>query len=216
MNENFAVEGLPRANGRIAATWTDEAVARLLAMIERGVHFHDIAAELGSTEKACRAKWDRVKANNGEIIKPRASIKDPNIRRGLKFLALLREHHPERMVGTIEPPKKKAAPLKPAKPRQHPTIGDIKRAACCRFSISRDELCSSNRQPHLVTARHIAMYLAKTLTPQTLRGIGNAFGGRDHKTVMDASKAVAALLAAGDLPTKHAVETITARLRHAD
>jgi chromosomal replication initiation ATPase DnaA len=34
--------------------------------------------------------------------------------------------------------------------------------------------------------RHIAMYLAKVLTPRTLPDIGRRFGGRDHTTILSA------------------------------
>ncbi len=62
------------------------------------------------------------------------------------------------------------------------------------FSMSVDELCSSARNRPLVTARQIAMYLARELTEMSLPRIGKAFGGRDHTTVMHAKSKIAALM----------------------
>ena len=62
------------------------------------------------------------------------------------------------------------------------------------FSMSVEELCSSARNRPLVTARQIAMYLARELTEMSLPRIGKAFGGRDHTTVMHAKSKIAALM----------------------
>jgi len=45
-------------------------------------------------------------------------------------------------------------------------------------------LCSKSRNKELTQARHVAMFLMKKLTQQSLRDIGNFLGGRDHSTVM--------------------------------
>jgi chromosomal replication initiator protein len=42
----------------------------------------------------------------------------------------------------------------------------------------------------VVTARQIAMYLAKELTNSSLKTIGLHFGGRDHSTVIHAYQSV--------------------------
>ncbi|MFW5933906.1 MAG: helix-turn-helix domain-containing protein, partial [Actinomycetota bacterium] len=62
------------------------------------------------------------------------------------------------------------------------------------FSLSVEELCSSSRNRPLVTARQIAMYLARELTEMSLPRIGKAFGGRDHTTVMHAKSKIASLM----------------------
>ena len=58
------------------------------------------------------------------------------------------------------------------------------------FGLTLDDLCSPNRTRQLVTARQIAMYLTRELTDLSLPKIGQAFGGRDHTTVMHADRKI--------------------------
>jgi chromosomal replication initiator protein len=59
------------------------------------------------------------------------------------------------------------------------------------FSLTVEDLCSPSRNRQLVTARQIAMYLARELTDLSLpEVIGKAFGGRDHTTVMHANRKI--------------------------
>ena len=62
------------------------------------------------------------------------------------------------------------------------------------FELSLDELCSSRRTRQLVLARQIAMYLCRELTDLSLPKIGQAFGGRDHTTVMHATNKIGSLI----------------------
>ena len=62
------------------------------------------------------------------------------------------------------------------------------------FDLTLDDLCSPNRTRQLVTARQIAMYLTRELTDLSLPKIGQAFGGRDHTTVMHANTKIGALM----------------------
>ena len=52
------------------------------------------------------------------------------------------------------------------------------------FGLSRDDLVSPNRSRPLTNARHIAMYLLRECTGQSLVKIGEIFGGRDHSTAL--------------------------------
>lgn len=62
------------------------------------------------------------------------------------------------------------------------------------FSLSLDDLCSTSRTRQLVLARQIAMYLCRELTDLSLPKIGQAFGGRDHTTVMHATQKIGGLM----------------------
>ena len=50
------------------------------------------------------------------------------------------------------------------------------------FSLSVHDLISANRSRPLTTARHVAMYLMRECSGQSLVKIGETFGGRDHTT----------------------------------
>ena len=59
-----------------------------------------------------------------------------------------------------------------------------------RFSIKVSDLRGKKRTKVITHPRHISMYLARQLTPQSLQDIGGYFGGRDHTTVLHASRAI--------------------------
>jgi chromosomal replication initiator protein len=63
------------------------------------------------------------------------------------------------------------------------------------FSLSVEDLCGTSRSRVLVNARQIAMYLCRELTELSLPKIGQAFGGRDHTTVMHADRKIRQLMA---------------------
>ena len=62
------------------------------------------------------------------------------------------------------------------------------------FRITIEDLCGPSRSRTLVTARQIAMYLCRELTDLSLPKIGQAFGGRDHTTVMHADRKIRQLI----------------------
>lgn len=63
------------------------------------------------------------------------------------------------------------------------------------FGVTMDDLTGGSRSRVLVTARQIAMYLCRELTDLSLPKIGQAFGGRDHTTVMHADRKIRQLMA---------------------
>jgi len=70
------------------------------------------------------------------------------------------------------------------------SIEEIQRSVCEYFSLPEDLLRAKTRKQEVVTARQIAMYLAKELTNSSLKTIGLHFGGRDHSTVIHAYQSV--------------------------
>lgn len=55
---------------------------------------------------------------------------------------------------------------------------------CSKHRVTKGELLSARRQPHLVVARHEAMYRMIKETSMSLPAIGRRMGGRDHTTVL--------------------------------
>lgn len=81
------------------------------------------------------------------------------------------------------------------------------------FSVTVDALCSADRSRVLVTARQISMYLCRELTDLSLPKIGQAFGGRDHTTVMHAYRKIATQMAE-KRTTFNQVTELTNRIKH--
>jgi len=64
------------------------------------------------------------------------------------------------------------------------TIFTIQQAVAKEWGVTVDGLRSKTRTKTLTTPRQIAMYLVRELLSTQLVEIGNAFGGRDHSTVI--------------------------------
>ena len=80
------------------------------------------------------------------------------------------------------------------------------------FSITREELLGPSRSRPLVTARQVAMYLCRELTPLSLPKIGDAFGGRDHTTVMHAESKIRTQMGEREAVYSQ-IQELTARIR---
>jgi chromosomal replication initiator protein len=70
------------------------------------------------------------------------------------------------------------------------TADQIMEATSEYFGVSMDDLRGHSRSRVLVNARQVAMYLCRELTDLSLPRIGQAFGGRDHTTVMHADRKI--------------------------
>jgi len=70
------------------------------------------------------------------------------------------------------------------------TIENIQKTVAEYYKIRVADLLSKRRNRSIARPRQIAMALAKELTNHSLPEIGDAFGGRDHTTVMHACKKV--------------------------
>ncbi len=70
------------------------------------------------------------------------------------------------------------------------TMETIQKRVADHFQIRLADMTSKRRPNNIAIPRQIAMYLSRTLTKHSLQEIGDAFGGRDHGTVIHACKAV--------------------------
>ncbi len=73
------------------------------------------------------------------------------------------------------------------------TIDNIQKTVAQYYKLRVSDLVSKRRTRSIARPRQVAMALAKELTNHSLPEIGDAFGGRDHTTVMHACRKVAEL-----------------------
>lgn len=74
------------------------------------------------------------------------------------------------------------------------TIENIQKTVAEYFKIKVADLLSKRRNRSVTRPRQIAMTLAKELTNHSLPEIGDAFGGRDHTTVLHAYRKIKELI----------------------
>jgi chromosomal replication initiator protein len=70
------------------------------------------------------------------------------------------------------------------------TIANIQKTVAEYYKIRVSDLHSARRSRSITRPRQIAMSLSKELTDQSLPEVGDAFGGRDHTTVLYACKKI--------------------------
>ena len=80
------------------------------------------------------------------------------------------------------------------------------------FALTIEDLCGPSRARGLAHARQVAMYLCRNLTQLSLPKIGQAFGGRDHTTVMHANRKVRETMTS-DRTVYTEVSELTSRVR---
>ena len=73
------------------------------------------------------------------------------------------------------------------------TLQNIQKVIAGYYKIKVADLLSKRRSRSIARPRQVAMALAKELTNHSLPEIGDAFGGRDHTTVLHAHRKVADL-----------------------
>ncbi len=74
------------------------------------------------------------------------------------------------------------------------SIPNIQKTVADYYGLPLRELLSKRRTRSLARPRQVAMALAKELTEHSLPEIGDAFGGRDHTTVLHACRQVRTLI----------------------
>jgi chromosomal replication initiator protein len=82
--------------------------------------------------------------------------------------------------------------------RQSITIEQIQRRVAEHFDVRLADMTSKRRPASIAFPRQVAMFLARELTKASLNEIGDAFGGRDHGTVLHACKLVRKRMAEQD------------------
>ena len=73
------------------------------------------------------------------------------------------------------------------------TVENIQKTVAEYYKIRLADLSAKSRSRSIARPRQVAMSLAKELTSKSLPEIGQAFGGRDHTTVLHACRKIAEL-----------------------
>lgn len=160
--------------GRVQNTWDQNEESRVLRQ----------------RNQQCSANLlEALRANHGseleiEIVDPEPSDPEPA------------DPEPEPIKALPPVPQEAiAAAIEIAFPPYLSRIKTIQIATLTQFpKMTRAELTSHRRTASVVRARQISMYLAKTLTEQSLPEIGRRFGGRDHTTVLHAVRKIERLI----------------------
>lgn len=92
------------------------------------------------------------------------------------------------------------------------TVELIQKIVAQHYDLPVEKLKEKTRKRFVVRARQLSMYLAKQLSNKSLKHIGNAFGGRDHSTVIHACRSIENLLE-NDTRFKTEVSDIAKRLK---
>lgn len=74
--------------------------------------------------------------------------------------------------------------------KQVVTIDFIQKKVAEHYDIRMQDMTSKRRPENIAFPRQVAMYLSRQLTESSLAAIGEAFGGRDHGTVLHACRQV--------------------------
>jgi chromosomal replication initiator protein len=84
----------------------------------------------------------------------------------------------------------------------------IQKAVSEHFNIPVSELKAKKRNQHIVMPRQVAMYLCRQLGNMSLPEIGNAFGGKDHTTVLHSFRKIEGQLVS-DITLKQVIHSLT-------
>jgi len=74
------------------------------------------------------------------------------------------------------------------------SVDNIQRTVAEYYKVKVSDLLSKRRNRSIARPRQLAMALAKELTSHSLPEVGDAFGGRDHTTVLHACRKIQELL----------------------
>jgi chromosomal replication initiator protein len=87
----------------------------------------------------------------------------------------------------------------------------IQKRVAAYYDVRQADMTSKRRSASIAFPRQVAMYLCRVLTPNSLQEVGEAFGGRDHGTVLYACRVVEQRLRSNPA-LKQAINQITKQL----
>lgn len=90
-----------------------------------------------------------------------------------------------------------------------PSIDQIQKTVSEHFDMRLADMTSRRRPAKIAYARQIAMFLSRELTRSSLKEVGEAFGGRDHGTIIHACRKIT-----GDMETDHQTKQSVSYLKN--
>lgn len=91
----------------------------------------------------------------------------------------------EEAIVETSPPKPEPKPIRPS-------VQDVIVATCLLERVDVRAMISPTREYHISHPRQLAMYIARSITGRSYPQIGRIMGGRDHTTVLFATRKWAA------------------------
>jgi chromosomal replication initiator protein len=139
-----------------------------------------------------RALLDRVPLENPAVLDLIAHRISDNIR-ALEgaLIRVVAYHSLTNRAIDVELTRKVLDTMYPQRPsKTKPTAVEIQATVASFYDISTLELVSASRESRIAWPRQVAIYLTRELTGDSLQAIGQAFGGRNHATIVHACKRV--------------------------
>ena len=96
--------------------------------------------------------------------------------------------------------------------RRAVTIEQIQRKVAEHYDVRLADMTSKRRPANIAFPRQVAMFLSRELTNSSLSDIGDAFGGKDHGTVIHACKLVKRRIEE-DEQTRHVIRLLDSQLQ---
>ncbi|WP_243854581.1 chromosomal replication initiator protein DnaA [Canibacter zhoujuaniae] len=188
----------------------ERLLSRFTWGLSTDIHVPDLETRIAILQK--KAQRDDLQFSN-DVLEYIASKITSNIRELegslLRVTAFASLHKEDVTLELVQTALKGSLPDDAAADIQPQEIID----ACIKyFGVSNDELTGPGRSKDIAFARQVAMYLCRELTSLSLPKIGSFFGGRDHSTVLHATKKISQLLGS-DAKVYTTISELTTRIK---
>jgi chromosomal replication initiator protein len=159
---------------------------RLRSRFERGLN---VDLQPPNYETRCAILKKKVEATNVTIPEEVIALVSKNISTNIRDLesSLTKLIAYADLVGkpiTLETAQQQLKDVFASPKQANMSIEIIQRVAADFFSQSPNDLKGKKKTQNIVFPRQIAMYICREITEYSTTEIGQAFGGRDHTTVM--------------------------------
>jgi chromosomal replication initiator protein len=187
-------------NGRQLVLTCDRLPSALVAIEERLRERFEagLVADIRPPDQATRvailkkrAQLDQIEIEDEAVLELIAERVPTNVRALEGALIRLVAHQSlTRRPLNLELARQVMDVMHPARGSGAPSLEDIQFTVAGHFGLTVQELVSVSRTARVTWPRQVALHLARELSDASLQAIGEAFGGRNHATVLHACKRV--------------------------